>query len=100
MFCDNPKCKLHEFDDQDKVETFETNVNYFMTGGPASGTVTHSNQRMVDQVTQARYNLCDVCVGVISKVIEMRTAHANLTPLQKAVAETTNKEEHEDNKNN
>ena len=92
MFCDNPKCKLHAFDDQDKVEVFEANVNYFMTGAPASGTVMHSNKEVVDPVTQKRYNLCDVCIGVVEVVIEMRDIHANLTPLQRAVAEATNRE--------
>ena len=92
MFCDNPKCKLHAFDDQDKVDTFETNVNCFMTRGAASGTVTHSNQKMVAPVSRTRYNLCDVCIGVIEVGIKIREDYANLTPLQRAVLEVSNGE--------
>ena len=94
MFCDNPKCKLHIFDDTDqKIEVFETNPGYFMTGGQASGTRSYGNHRIVDQVTKEEYNLCEVCMGVVLKTKDMREAHANLPPLARAVAEAVNEEE-------
>jgi hypothetical protein len=90
MFCDNPKCRLHTFDDQDSVEVFETNPSYFNLGGRSSGTKIYHNTKVIEPHSGQMFNLCETCAGVLGLESKIREEYEALPPLARAVKEVTN----------
>ncbi|MCK5612304.1 hypothetical protein KAR91_61095 [Candidatus Pacearchaeota archaeon] len=97
MFCDNPRCKLHQYENTSRntlvVREGDISNDFKPSERPKAIEIKeYGNAIYVEPMSGEQYNLCEVCAGVLVISRNIKWKHDNLHPLARAITRAVNNE--------